>query len=34
MPQFHFTLATALILIPAIGALGVFVYPDETRIGS
>src|SRR5438270_8050102 len=33
MFQFHFTLATALILIPAIGALGVFVYPEETKIG-
>src|SRR5437763_232004 len=29
----QFTLATALILIPAIGALGVFVYPDDTLIG-
>src|SRR4051794_9687159 len=34
MLDFHFELSTALILIPAIGALGVFVYPDETRIGN
>src|SRR3954447_13444813 len=34
MLHFQFTLSTALILIPAIGALGVFVYPDETRIGN
>jgi NADH-quinone oxidoreductase subunit M len=31
--HFTFTLPTALILIPLIGALGVFVYPDDTRVG-
>ncbi|MDX6514515.1 MAG: NADH-quinone oxidoreductase subunit, partial [Gaiellaceae bacterium] len=33
LPHYQFTLATALILIPAIGALGVFVYPEESKIG-